>query len=81
MEGIISVKVSLRLAEVDDLKINRNTLRYGQCYAVKNSDGLTLSGMHIINEDTDPLELKFFLDQKRLLVPVSCLDATIKILD
>lgn len=79
MENLTTVKVSLRLADVDDLKINRNTLRYGQCYAVKNSDGQTLSGMHIIDESTDPLELKFFLDQKRLLVPVSCLDIPLKI--
>jgi len=80
MDNIISVNIKLRLAESDDLKATSKTLWYGKCYAVINSDGSTVSGMHIIDSDTDPLELKYFLDQKRLLVPVSCLDEDIKIL-
>ena len=71
----------LRPGTPEDFKINDNTWRYGQAYAVVNADGKTLSGMHVINRSTDPFEIKKFLEENRIFVPVSCLDYTIEILE
>ncbi len=73
------VKLSLKKAVPEDLKKDKSTLRFGQTYAIINGDGKTLSGLHIINEETDPMELAQFLEQERILVPMSCLDSKIEI--
>jgi len=72
-------QVLFREGAPDDLKVNPTTLKYGQAFVVINSDEKTLSGFHIITEDTDPKELAAWLNDKRLYVPVSCLDEDISI--
>jgi hypothetical protein len=69
---IKKVEIQLRPAEASDLKSDNMTLKQGVCFWLKSIKTGSFDNKHyIINQDTDPFELKYWLDQKMIYVPIS----------
>lgn len=69
------VKIMLRKAEPDDLKIDDKTLRFGTPYWIRSMKTGKFDNRHyIINADTDVSELAQYLMNDMIYVPVSSLD-------
>ncbi len=74
---LITANIQFRPAQKEDLLKNSKQLRLGQAYLLKNGDGKSLSGFHIIDTSTDPLELSAWFKDGKVFVPVSSLDSKI----
>lgn len=75
------VVIKLRLAEPQDLKEDRFTLRTGQPFWIRSMiSGTFDNGPRILSAATNTLELAQWLSNKMIYVPVSSLDATTKTL-
>lgn len=72
---IVEVPVKLRLAEPADLKADDKTLKFGQPYWLKSSiDGKFDNKAYILSINTDPSEIKNWLERNMIYVPISDLD-------
>lgn len=68
--------IKLRKAAPEDLKVNANTLRYGQPFWLRSKiDHSFDNAPYIITEDVDVHELAMWLKNEMIYVPVSSLDA------
>ena len=66
------IEIIVKQAQPLDLKRDEFNLRYGQCYFIKSLvTGKFDNKSYIIDTDTDPFQLKNWLDNKQLYVPVS----------
>jgi hypothetical protein len=71
----LTVQVSLRPAQAEDLKQDAKNLRIGQPLWIKSKHtGKFDNKPVIISEDTDPFELGRWLKEEMLFVPASDLD-------
>lgn len=65
-------QVVMKKASPADLKINRATLRFGQLFFLKSSqDGSMESIARKITKDTDPSDLKMWLENGMIYVPLN----------
>lgn len=72
----VQATINLRLAKREDLVFNKK-LMIGVEFYVLNGDGISLSGKHMVTLGTDKEEFGKLYKQKRIYVPVSCIDAPI----
>lgn len=69
---IETVEIKLRPAEAADLKRDNMTLKQGVCFWLKsNITGQFDNKNYIIDQDTDVMELKYWLDHNMIYIPVS----------
>ena len=69
---VVSISVRLRKADADDLKLNKKEFKIGQPFWVRsNSTGEFDNKNYLISEDTDPYEIKRWLDFGMIWVPES----------
>ena len=65
----MELNVKFRQAKAADLKVDRQTLRLGQTYAITKDDGKTVNGIFSLRGDEDPFILKYYLENGWLLIP------------
>lgn len=64
------VKLRLKSGKAEDFKIDNSTLRYGQLFWLVGNISKKIEGPYIVNENTDVHDLKSWLDQEMILIPL-----------
>lgn len=76
----LRLSTEFRPANLEDVKINNNTLRLGQIFVLKSSvNGKFTGGLMVVNRSINILQINTWFKNHQIYVPVSYFENTLKI--